>query len=220
MLAKLKTSISSVTDVDLKAKLSVIYCLGCMYTGSNKEAAAVSSYLERKYPDDSNLKYLSKEYISDTCAVCGGSGSVQTNCTSCNGSGKCSVCKGSGTTTIDHVGGGHETVKCSRCHGTGKCQLCNGTGKISATCTSCNGTGCKLSKNKIKNVYTALLRGETPNEKSSAAMEQAPATSNKLSRSGIFAPDKGLVVSNLKDKEAKQVQPDTEKEKTMIRRAF
>lgn len=41
LLTKLKAAIPAVTDVDQKAKLSVIYCLGCLYTGNNKEASAV-----------------------------------------------------------------------------------------------------------------------------------------------------------------------------------
>lgn len=61
---------------------------------------------------------------------------VLTDCTPCNGGGKCPTCKGSGKGCKTCGGTGKH---CDTCGGTGKhCSTCGGTGKH---CSTCGGTG-------------------------------------------------------------------------------
>lgn len=165
LLARLKDTATAVTNANDKAKLFVVYCLGCLCTGQNKEASRVSAYLQANYQYQPALKYLSPQLLSETCAACQGSGYVQLTCSKCGGSGACSLCKGSGTMVILHVSRTNETVKCLPCGGTGKCRECGGKGSIQAGCPTCGGKGSSFSIDKTRSVYLSLLKGEEPPDK-------------------------------------------------------
>jgi len=176
LLKELKTYISKTTDVDQKARLAVIYCLGCLYTGQSKEAASVEAYLKKTFPTDPNMKYLSPQHLRAACQKCGGSGKMTAQCAKCRGSGKCTVCKGRGRRTVQTFSGS-KTSKCTACGGSGKCRDCNGTGKSQRMCTACRGSGGALSRDKVKTTYLAILSpGGTP----PSVAPQVPALSAPL----------------------------------------
>lgn len=64
-----------------------------------------------------------------------GSSSSRTQCRSCHGTGKCTMCSGQGgywlKDTGMYVGKNIDTYKtCSQCHGTGNCRGCGGSGSL------------------------------------------------------------------------------------------
>lgn len=75
------------------------------------------------------------------CKRCNGSGKCVTTKWSvgCDGTGKCSYCKGRG-----YTGSGSFTIKCTMCNGTRACRFCDGTGE----CADCDGTG-YTSRNQV-----------------------------------------------------------------------
>ncbi len=81
---------------------------------------------------------------STNCPTCLGSGTCCGHGLSsstlrqqyCGGSGRCSMCGGTGVINNQYTG---NPMKCSYCNGTGRCSKCNGTGR----CSSCGGTGKK-----------------------------------------------------------------------------
>lgn len=58
----------------------------------------------------------------------GSSSSVYSKCRICNGSGRCTSCRGTGTGMYTYGGTSHST--CSSCNGSGRCFNCYGTGRI------------------------------------------------------------------------------------------
>jgi hypothetical protein len=162
LLSQLKDTATGITNANDKARLLVVYCLGCLCAGQDKEATRVNAYLHKNYPNQPALKYLSGEYLFDTCTSCQGSGHGEVTCSKCGGSGACSLCKGSGTMVISHVAKPDETVKCSPCKGTGQCRDCGGDGKIQTRCANCGGKGSVLSIDKAMRTYMSLLKGEEP----------------------------------------------------------
>lgn len=56
-----------------------------------------------------------------------GSSSVYSKCRICNGSGRCTSCRGTGTGEYTYGGTSHST--CSSCNGSGRCFNCYGTGR-------------------------------------------------------------------------------------------
>jgi hypothetical protein len=162
LLARLKDTATTITNANDKARLLVVYCLGCLCAGQNKEATRANDYLRKNYPHQPALKYLSEEYLAETCTNCQGTGYVELACAKCGGSGACSLCKGSGTMVISHVAKPDETVKCAPCKGTGKCRDCGGKGTMQVRCGRCGGKGSSISIDRATKTYMSLLKGEEP----------------------------------------------------------
>lgn len=72
------------------------------------------------------------------CPACEATGLVERECRSCDGTGKCSKCGGTGERDSEFM---DRTVHCTTCRGTGKCSTCGGDGKLTSRCTACEGTG-------------------------------------------------------------------------------
>jgi len=78
------------------------------------------------------------------------------SCRTCSGSGRCPYCGGSGSFRCLHCNGaGTVSATCSTCGGSGRiddapCAACNGSGRITVICEPCNGVG---------NLECALCRG-------------------------------------------------------------
>lgn len=53
---------------------------------------------------------------------------TRVNCSGCGGSGRCSLCSGSGYLNNNSIGGGK--IACSRCHSSGTCNTCHGRGWV------------------------------------------------------------------------------------------
>ncbi len=61
-------------------------------------------------------------------------------CKTCHGSGKCHICRGSGTgghAPIRAAPGYYGATSCSTCHGSGVCHSCKGSGKETCVCPKC-----------------------------------------------------------------------------------
>lgn len=64
---------------------------------------------------------------SSTDNSSGGSSSAYSKCRICNGSGRCTSCRGTGTGMYTY--GGTSSSTCSSCNGSGRCFNCYGTGR-------------------------------------------------------------------------------------------
>ena len=159
LLKQLKSEVGKATDAGTKARLAVIYCLGCLYTGQSKEAATVEAYLKRDFPKDPHMQFLSSGRLRVACQECAGAGKVAAKCDRCRGSGNCTVCKGRGQRTIQTVSGSR-TTRCSACGGSRKCASCDGSADTQSLCPACRGAGGITSRERVKAAYLASLASE------------------------------------------------------------
>lgn len=157
VLARLSAEIPNITDANTQCRLSVIHCLGCLYTHQNTKATSIRKDLTKKYPTQSDLKYLSRTRLFDECPTCQGNKSIQVACPECGGTGECSWCRGRGSRTVATFSGTQQQ-DCAWCKTTGTCARCSGAGKLTRKCSVCNGKGSKLSRDKVKETYLSLLR--------------------------------------------------------------
>jgi ribosomal protein L32 len=156
ILGKLKAEIKSMPDGDQKIKFMTAYGLGCLYTGKADEGTTIATFLAKQYPDNTTAKNLSADRLTGPCDTCMGTGSVMRPCSECDGLGKCAKCGGTGTRSLAGLDGSSKTVKCLSCD-SGKCKKCKGTGQIKQTCSACGGAKTRISENKIKENYFAVL---------------------------------------------------------------
>ena len=123
------------------------------------EITKIKAEMEAKSPTSSTTAQADPQSISASprgtvnCGKCGGTGLIPKQCLKCKGSGKCSICNGTGkkpegdsllqgpSKKVKRLGEG--SFPCTFCKGSGKCQECNGTGisQDSDQCYVCNGTG-------------------------------------------------------------------------------
>lgn len=106
---------------------------GYKHTHSGSNTSGTGCYTTYSYTD----------YYS--CTYCGGNGMSDTDCSSCDGTGKRDNVD---NCTEPKCSGGTYTISCSTCNGTGKvkCSRCSGIGE---TGSNCGGTYEKVSKHKF-----------------------------------------------------------------------
>lgn len=121
---------------------------------------------------------VSREELSDGCAVCAGSGRVEIPCKSCNGTGKCIRCNGEGERK---TGLGDGTIHCTTCRGTGQCPDCAGEGGTSEVCKACRGRG-----QLLKRTYCAARRDLLVRTVNQAALPELAASVVETDRARII----------------------------------
>ena len=119
------------------------------------------SFVDKKTKTCSNINGKEKIECTDTdgegntCHECDGDGTVDGDCSTCNGNGneECPDCSGSGEIKCMRCNGEGSTgnkVECIDCGGSGRvkklvrmgrCNTCNGTGEIPEICPDCGGSG-------------------------------------------------------------------------------
>lgn len=161
-LSVLKEMLESQADVDERARLAVIYYLGCVYTDQLDEAAHVRQWLAEHQSSEAYVKYLAPKFTGSPCEDCHSMGLLHVQCTRCRGRGRCRFCRGRGSVTTQGFDGRSHSGKCRHCRGSGKCPACEGKGRMDRECRSCGGKGHGPSRELIKQVYLSLLKGETP----------------------------------------------------------
>ena len=107
------------------------------------------------------------EETTECCAACSGSGKVSVRCTICNGSSRCTRCRGAGVLRAPRLSGmgAPAARKCPGCGGSGRCSSCH-DGRRETGHADCNGTGRIVSHEKCleafsRHVEEALLLCET-----------------------------------------------------------
>lgn len=73
----------------------------------------------------SSTSYHASDTANDTASETGAKPKPRLKHSSCNGSGKCHICRGRGFLGSDP---GNSRLRCRGCGGTGNCRACNGTG--------------------------------------------------------------------------------------------
>ena len=158
LLGQLKLEVAKAENANLKVRLAVLYCLGCMGSGKDSEAVKVQRYLHTEFREHPDLVYLSPEYTADLCEACRGTGHHLIDCKECQKSGKCRVCGGTGKRAV--VGLDGKPGRCLTCAETGQCPDCQGTGKEKKRCDKCLGKGSILSH--VRTQATLVSLGERP----------------------------------------------------------
>lgn len=160
-LLELRGHIATEKDSDEKARLSVIYILGCEYGGERDEAARARAYLAKAHAGNPWRPYAGLKTISGPCPTCLGLGQMEADCPKCGGTGQCHVCDGKGLGKIQGFTG-RGPRKCLTCEGTGKCSTCKGKKKIQQRCPACKGMKTCPLQHKIKSVMVTVLSGALP----------------------------------------------------------
>ncbi len=96
------------------------------------------------FPDDEVLEI--EKYLKP-CEECGSTGRMERDCRSCDGSGKCNRCAGTGMRTLDISG---RKVHCTTCRGSGRCPSCKGKGVLQFKCQACDGRGSVLDRQRVE----------------------------------------------------------------------
>lgn len=110
-----------------------------------------------------NRRSLVDSLCKETCTACSGTGYLTPRCTTCNGSGRCNLCRGQGIRTISSFDGRTQSVNCAKCRQTGRCDACAGEGFRKEPCRRCGQTGGEWSVEKINRAYrdyVVVLRAE------------------------------------------------------------
>lgn len=152
-LKELGKGIQDIFNPGDKAPFMAIFALGNMAAGNSQTAAAARDYMKKQIPNSPYTALLAFENISSECAYCHGSGKISVTCKRCSGTGKCSLCQGTGKISF-----GDEEKPCSICGGTGKCRECNGEGTIQQTCRQCGGRGKVISRDTVLQMYSDMLK--------------------------------------------------------------
>lgn len=94
-----------------------------------------------------------------TCPSCVGSKTVDGNCSTCSGSGRCknANCRG-GRHLVRQIQGSHYEI-CRECKGTGQCTKCHGTGKTQTRCLRCQGNGKTVNLDSVASAYRDSVDG-------------------------------------------------------------
>lgn len=115
-------------------------CVHCNGTGIAIAITAINNDTDYAYDAQGHIQLLrgggssSGAYNSSSSSSDAGNSSHSSNnslyktCHVCNGTGRCTSCKGGGTVFV--TGGGTNYHECSSCLGSGKCFMCHGRGKI------------------------------------------------------------------------------------------
>ena len=157
-LIQLKAGIKTETNTERKLYYGLVYCIGCYHTGQLTEGASIKNSILKNFSSNAGAVTLLNNDIYDKCEQCNGTGRIDISCKRCNGSGQCVACGGTGQKQYQDFDNRVEISKCPICGVSGKCKECSGTGNITETCKSCSGGGKLLSKGKIEDIYSKLLR--------------------------------------------------------------
>ena len=146
-----------------------------------------------------------EDELKDNCKQCSGVGMKDLRCFACNGSGRCSSCKGTGELVKIGFDSANGTKPCHKCNGDGRCIKCSGNKAIQEKCMMCAGKGKVLSKevstrafrnacNAIADNMEAEAREKAEAEKREreriAAEERAKAEAEKRERERIEAEER------------------------------
>jgi hypothetical protein len=171
LLSKLKTIIVSMKqNTDEKCRYAVIYYLGCLTSGQEKEAESVRQYLRQNFASNSYVDYISAAHIGSPCPNCDG-GFTEVPCAKCGATGTCPDCNGDGIRRRPGLNGTTIESKCFSCGGFGKCKECGGSGKVKHTCSTCKGSGSRISEKKAERIYLSLLGVSATDRKSDEGKE-------------------------------------------------
>ena len=183
LLVALKQEIAGTTHDDDKARLAVIYALGCFYTQQQEEARRVLSFLQDNHSTSPYLSYLSGSHSTEECETCSGAGILHVRCPRCGGTARCRACVGKGSRTVESFGWGSRTVGCTACNRTGRCKDCTGSGQKRRTCSACVGAGRQFSKTMLRETYVLLLTERKREEEEELARQRAAEDQEKAARS-------------------------------------
>lgn len=193
LLAKLKTSLTSLTNLEERCAPGVLYCMGCLSAGAILEGQTIRTQLLKAYPGNLQMIDLADSNITEPCSKCI-AGKTAIACAHCNGTGRCPTCNGKG-----HIAaaGFHSPPQCLGCGGTGKCHDCGGTGRVQGICSACGGHGTVLSQTKCQQAYLRLLQptgtthpflGDGNNKSVVAASQVASTTTQSKYSIPVVAP--------------------------------
>ena len=142
----------------LDTKILLLGVLQNLLADNRDEAKRFILFLEEK---EYELDEVDRDLLFRPCANCGGDGRLNKTCKTCNGSGKCSRCKGVGTrkSSFDD-----SRMHCTTCRGTGVCPRCKGEGGFSPPCLECKGAG-----KVVNRAYCEILRDRIVREVNAVA---------------------------------------------------
>jgi hypothetical protein len=114
----------------------------------------LSDHLEeaKRFDLMSHIEFSSDEVLDvekylKPCGKCETTGRIERDCRSCDGSGKCDRCEGSGKRKQEI---GDDRIHCTTCRGSGKCGSCSGVGKLKPQCRACKGRGRILERQRTE----------------------------------------------------------------------
>ena len=119
-------------------------------------AGLVLSLLHKDYAETERFKLMLEVLYPEVelvdagkylrpCRKCGATGLIDLDCRSCEGTGKCSRCDGTGERTLEI---NKDRIYCTTCRGTGKCAECRGKGVLQFKCKACGGYGRVLQRQR------------------------------------------------------------------------
>jgi hypothetical protein len=155
LLDQLRQGLATSQDADATAKGLAVYCLAAAWLDRLEEASVAQKALAGRFPESPYLGALSWDEVSRTCGICNGSGERRNApCERCNGTKKCSACRGKGKVEILSK----RPLNCSACNGTGRCSVCGGSGRGDSKCAQCGGRGRIVARARAFQLYNALLK--------------------------------------------------------------
>jgi len=148
LLAKLKLKADTTQSPTTRAQLLTIYYLGKLCTSAGAEAQTAWNSLQVINPS-------AFANLFDTCATCGGKGTVETDCPGCRGIGNCPICDGYGWVQFSWSLWDRYRI-CQHCKGTKLCPVCKGQKTQSVHCRQCT-NGRQFSRQKLQQTYWQLV---------------------------------------------------------------
>jgi hypothetical protein len=146
-----------------RVRLLTAYCLGQIGAGQDDLAQKAWDCLKKTAEEDATaaapyLALLEQAARPAVCPTCNGTKYSQKPCTTCNGSGNCRICGGSGKRDRPNVSGGSERVPCFTCNQRGKCKECGGSGNARTVCPACQGRGGQIDRARCLGAYRAFCQ--------------------------------------------------------------
>jgi hypothetical protein len=153
---------------DVVSRCMAIYTLHMGIAGNDTVCQGGYQSLRSRYPkSDVTAQIQRLDLFPRPCPTCQGTGVIQkeneTECSRCDGTGKCSKCGGAGTIRGLVLRGSTlepPRFKCTACGGSGTCPICNGTPKRTITsnqrCPDCGGVPKRINPVAAKNGLVGL----------------------------------------------------------------
>ncbi len=124
--------------------------IALIYTG---KSSAYNQNVREKINDCEDFE---KEF-NLPCEICNGSGSAETQCLVCHGTGRCSASNCRGGRIIIRQISGDKVGNCGSCNGTGQCRRCHGEGVLKSRCQRCNGKGIAPSREAMEKLFVSYI---------------------------------------------------------------